>query len=102
MRVRVVRMSKYAVVALGSIILVRPMVGWRVGLIPVFRTWCSETRTPRVCTGKLVLNQGFPSQSGGMRIRGGRTGEGYRVRAERSDSACLLAYSWVKETSCWC
>ncbi len=57
MSVRLARMSRYAVVALRSIILVRHMVGWGMGLIPVFRTWCSETRTPFFCTGKLVLNQ---------------------------------------------
>ena len=29
------------------------MVGWDVGLIPVFRTWCSETRTPLVARVSL-------------------------------------------------
>src|SRR2546427_3066643 len=60
MRVRLLRMSRYATVALRSIILVRHMVRWRVGLIPVFRTWCSEIRTPSLLTGKLVLTKAFP------------------------------------------
>src|SRR5712691_3407018 len=100
MRVRLLRMSRYATVALRSIILVRHMVRWRVGLIPVFRTWCSEIRTPPLLTGKLVLNQGFPSPSGGLVHFGRGTREGYRVRVERCDFACLLAYSRVKKTSC--
>src|SRR6267143_2759664 len=103
MRVRLVRMSRYAIVALRSIIFVRHIVGWRVSLIPVFRTWCSEIRTPSLQMGKLVLNQDFPSRSGDLVHFGGGTGESYRVRVERCDFACLLAHSRIKETGfrCW-
>src|SRR2546428_11219919 len=100
MRVRLLRMSRYATVALRSIILVRHTVRSYVGLIPVFRTWCSEIRTPSLLTGKLVLNQGFPSRSGDLVHFGRGTREGYRVRVERRDFAHLLAHSGVKETSC--
>src|SRR2546422_9059695 len=100
MRVRLLRISRYATVALRSVILVRHLVGWLVGLIPVFRTWCSEVRTPSLLTGKLVLNQGVPSGSGDLVHFGRGTREGYRVRVERGDFARLLAYSRVKETSC--
>src|SRR6266568_1450828 len=87
MRVRLLRMSRYATVALRSIILVRHTVRWRVGLIPVFRTRCSEIRTPSLLTGKLVLNQGSPSRSGDLVHIGGGTRESYRVRVERRDFA---------------
>src|SRR2546425_3748534 len=101
MRVRLLRMSRYATVALRSIMLVRHMVGWCVGLIPVFRTWCSEIRTAWLLMGKLVLNQGFPSRSGDLIHLGRGTREGYRVRVERCDFACLLAHSRIKERGCW-
>src|SRR6266568_3144296 len=100
MRVRLLRMSRYATVALRSIILVRHTVRWRVGLIPVFRTRCSEIRTPSLLTGKLVLNQGSPSRSGDLVHIGGGTRESYRVRVERRDFARLLAHSRIKETGC--
>ncbi len=93
-------MSRYATVALRSIILVRHTVRWRVGLIPVFRTRCSEIRTPSLLTGKLVLNQGSPSRSGDLVHIGGGTRESYRVRVERRDFARLLAHSRIKETGC--
>src|SRR5437660_86343 len=50
--------------------------------------------------GKLVLNQGFPSRTGDLVHFGRGSGEGYRVRVERRDFACLLAHSRVKETGC--
>src|SRR2546428_4983432 len=51
-------------------------------------------------TGKLVLNQGFPSRSGDLVHFGRGTREGYRVRVERRDFARLLAHSRIKETGC--
>src|SRR2546428_6382978 len=51
-------------------------------------------------TGKLVLNQGFPSRSGDLVHFGRGTREGYRVRVEGRDFACLLAHSRIKETGC--
>src|SRR2546425_10128608 len=50
--------------------------------------------------GKLVLNQGFPSRSGDLVHFGRGTREGYRVRVEGCDFACLLAHSRIKETGC--
>ena len=51
-------------------------------------------------TGKLVLNQGFPSRSGDLVHFGRGTREGYRVRVEGRDFACLLAHPRIKETGC--
>src|SRR2546426_4235548 len=51
-------------------------------------------------TGKLVLNQGFPSRSGDLVHFGRGSGESYRVRVEGRDFACLLAHSRIKETGC--
>ena len=50
--------------------------------------------------GKLVLNQGFPSRPGDLVHFGRGTREGYRVRVEGRDFACLLAHSRIKETGC--
>ena len=50
--------------------------------------------------GKLVLNEGFPSRAGDLVHFGRGTGEGYRVRVEGRDFACLLAQSRIKETGC--
>src|SRR5712692_1102747 len=50
--------------------------------------------------GKLVLNQCFPSRPGDLVHFGRGTREGYRVRVEGRDFACLLAHSRIKETDC--
>jgi len=73
MRVRLVRMSRYAVVALGSIHSCSSMVGW-AWVNPVFRHGVRNPNTSR-CTGKACLNQRICLTSGGSRIHDGGTGE---------------------------